>query len=281
MIIGSMPSFQPPPRAYKGVYPFRLATTSFIYPANWCTNAELLGPYVDEIELLFLESRYEGCFPSTGEIDGLLALSKKHALTYNVHLPADISLGDSSAMTRSETVDILCKVVDFAEILTPSTWTLHLPGCTGDGSATKIADWRAWCRDGLEQFIGRSGLSPEALSIETLFYPFEWIGDIIKDLGVSVCIDTGHLMLTGRDPLQLYGTYAEKVSIIHLHGVHGKKDHVSLDQLTSEQAEPIVSLLGRFQGTVSIEVFSADCLTTSLAWLDHQWRRRPLNGRIT
>lgn len=276
-----MPSFEPLPRAYKGIYPFRLATTSFIYPANWCTNAELLGPYVDEIELLFLESRHEGCFPSTGEIDGLLTLSKKHALTYHVHLPADISLCGSSAIARNETVDTLCKVVDFAKILTPSTWTLHLPVCTGDSSATKIAGWRAWCRDGLERFIGRSGLSPETLSVETLFYPFEWIGDIIEDLGVSVCIDTGHLMLTGIDPLRMYGAFEKKVSIVHLHGVHDKKDHISLDWLTSEQAERIVSLLRRFQGTVSIEVFSAHCLNTSLAWLDHQWRRRPLIGRIT
>ena len=42
--------------SYKGQYPFRLGTTSFIYPAGYADNVTLIGPCVDEIELLFFES---------------------------------------------------------------------------------------------------------------------------------------------------------------------------------------------------------------------------------
>ncbi|MDX9785904.1 MAG: cobamide remodeling phosphodiesterase CbiR [Desulfobacterales bacterium] len=270
-----MTSFQPLDRPFKGVYPFRLATTSFIYSADWCTNVRLLGPFVDEVELLFLESRYDGCFPSTREIHWLSSLAEQYTLTYNVHLPTDISLCHTSPSERKKAIEILYHVIDFSAALTPSTWTLHLPFEPDSVSIDSIQDWRACCRDGLERLINRSGVSPKKLSIETLFYPFEWIGDIVKDFHLGVCIDTGHLMLKNADPLAVYAAYDDIVSILHLHGVHEQKDHVSLDKLSTKRSEKILSLLKRYTGTVSIEVFSFNDLRTSLSWLSHHWQQNP------
>jgi len=41
------------PKSYKHAYPFKLGTTSFIYPDGYVPNVKMLGPYMDEIELLF------------------------------------------------------------------------------------------------------------------------------------------------------------------------------------------------------------------------------------
>lgn len=266
-----MTSFQCLDRYFKGAYPFRLATTSFIYPADWCTNVQLLAPYMDEIELLFLDSRYEGCFPSRQEINLLISLAAQHALTFNIHLPTDVSLGHASPLKRKEAVEILSRVIDFSTALTPSTWTLHLPVESVSLSVDGIQNWRDCCRDGLLQLIDRSGVSPETLSIETLFYPFEWIGDIVRDLHLSVCMDTGHLMRTGVDPLAVYAEYCNIVSIIHLHGLAAQKDHVSLNGLSIEQRDRIFSILAHYQGIVSIEVFSLNDLDSSLSWLSTHW----------
>jgi hypothetical protein len=81
------------PKSYKGVYPFKIGTTSFIYPASYTQNVTMLAPYVDEIELLLFESAPDS-LPSIHEIKKLLSLSKEFDLTYNVHLPIDISLSD-------------------------------------------------------------------------------------------------------------------------------------------------------------------------------------------
>ena len=43
-------------KSYKGLYPFRLGTTSFIYPDQYVPNVKSVGPFVDEIELLLFES---------------------------------------------------------------------------------------------------------------------------------------------------------------------------------------------------------------------------------
>ena len=43
-------------KSYKGLFPFKICTTSFIYPDHYIPNVKMLGPFVDEIELLVFES---------------------------------------------------------------------------------------------------------------------------------------------------------------------------------------------------------------------------------
>jgi hypothetical protein len=83
--------YPPLPKSYKGLYPFKLGTTSYIYPDGYTQNVKMLAPYVDEIELLLFESAPDS-LPSNHEIKKLLLLSNEFDLTYNVHLPTDISL---------------------------------------------------------------------------------------------------------------------------------------------------------------------------------------------
>ena len=40
----------------KGIFPFRLGTTSYLLPDDLLTNAEFLGPLVDDAELVLFES---------------------------------------------------------------------------------------------------------------------------------------------------------------------------------------------------------------------------------
>ncbi len=59
------------------MYPFRLATTSYIYKAGWAANVEKLAPCMDEIELVFFESRPDA-LPDIQEIKALRHLAKQH-----------------------------------------------------------------------------------------------------------------------------------------------------------------------------------------------------------
>ena len=80
------------PKSYKGLYQFRLGTTSFIYPDHYLPNVKMLGPYLNEIELLLFESAYDS-LPSKHEIKELSILAEEFDITYDIHLPIDISLG--------------------------------------------------------------------------------------------------------------------------------------------------------------------------------------------
>jgi sugar phosphate isomerase/epimerase len=276
----------------KKRYPFRLAVPSYIYPADWCTNVEMVGPHVDEVELLFLESHADSCYPSAAEIRELSVLAKTYSLSYNIHLPSDISLSDPSGAKRREAVDTLSRVISLTAPLKPSTWTLHLPFDRAEGTPVVVKAWRDRNRDALLKLLRESRIFPRALSIETLFYPFEWIGEIIRALDLSVCLDAGHLMIKGVDLARFYAEYSDIISIMHLHGVrdpslsergeypHAESDsagsrlidHVSLDLLSPDRAKEVLTLLGQFSGIVSVEVFSFHSLSASLDWLSNQFQ---------
>ena len=94
-------------KSYKNHYPFRLGTTSFIYPESYIPNVKMLGPYLDEIELLFMESN---SLPSKDQINELALLAKEYELTYNIHLPTDISIGASDSSIRLHAVETVKRV---------------------------------------------------------------------------------------------------------------------------------------------------------------------------
>ena len=256
-------------KSYKHAYPFKLCTTSYIYPDHIIPNVKMLAPYFDEIELLLYESRFDG-LPTSQEINELALLAEQFDLTYNVHLPIDISLTDSDPIARSKSVNIIKRICDLTYVLTPSTYTLHLPcGETSfDGKSLKI--WQDFAADGIEKFID-TGIQSQAISIETLAYPFEWLEEIIKAFKLSVCIDIGHLLVNGFDVKKVFDKHSSNISIIHLHGIENKQDHISLNKLSLEQMDQIIGILKRYSGVVSLEVFSYENLSTSLTFLEKHW----------
>ena len=90
----SAPIKSHPPPVLKGAFPFRLAATSYIIPADILPNVRFLGPFVDEVELVLFESAYESNLPSEETIRELKSLASGMNLTYNVHLPTDAFVGD-------------------------------------------------------------------------------------------------------------------------------------------------------------------------------------------
>lgn len=114
-------------RVYKGRFPFALACPSFIYPADYLPNVRRLGPYLDEIELLFLEGTCSHNLPEPKLIKELACLATSLELTYNVHLPTDVSLTAKDAVKREQAAATITRVLDLVQPLDPSACVLHLP----------------------------------------------------------------------------------------------------------------------------------------------------------
>lgn len=236
---------------YKNRFPFRLSATSFCFPASWGQNCRYLAPYVDEVELLFFSSRSADDLPTLQEIDELAEIGAMENLRFNIHLPIDIRPGTPDGEMRRHTVHTLKHLVQITTVLNPTTWTLHLPMENG----TKHSQWIANLRHSMEELL-EDGYSSRAFSIETLDYPLEWVGDIIHDLDLSVCIDIGHLIRYGYLSAQSLKLWQERTEIYHIHGAAGDRDHLPLGNLATEAAEILIPLLKQFTETVSIEVFN-------------------------
>lgn len=257
-------------KSYKGFYPFRIGTTSFIYPGLYVPNVRMLGPYVDEIELLLFESGPVASLLSKTVIADLQHLSSELNLTYNVHLPTDIAISNPNPERRERDIGKLLKVIERVEHLAPSTCTLHVPFSAEVSGHASVGEWRDIVYSSLAKIV-KSGVPAERIAIESLDYPFTWVENIIQDLRLSICMDIGHLLLQGNDIQTFFTKYADAVAIIHLHGVQNGKDHLPLDRLPASRLKPVFDILKKFKGIVSLEVFDFEYLQTSLDFLEIYW----------
>ncbi|MFB3887048.1 MAG: cobamide remodeling phosphodiesterase CbiR [Thermodesulfobacteriota bacterium] len=261
-------------KSFKGLFPFKLATTSYIYPDRILPNVARLAPFLDEMELVLFESNDLDNYPDPGEIKDLKDLSLSHGVGYHVHLPIDIYLGEGTGEIRLRGVTTVKKVIERTLCLNPSFYTLHFEWRTSDGRAeTDLEVWRKRLIQSVREIM-KSGIESNRISIETLDYPFEWLEDIVTEFGFSICLDIGHLLISGRD-LRLYlERYLPKTSIVHLHGFADGSDHLGIDRLPQETLEWILSRLRNYRSIVSIEVFSFDDLVRSLILLEEKWGKR-------
>ena len=257
-------------KSYKHAYPFKIGTTSYIYPDHIIPNVKMLGPYVDEIELLLFESNPDS-LPTSQEIKDLLLLAEQYDLSYNIHLPIDVSISDSNASVRRSAADTLKRIIGLTSYLSPSTNTLHISYDEDLRDKESVNRWQELVYKSVDELL-RTGIQSQAISIETLAYPFDWLEEIIKAYGLSACIDIGHLLVNGFDVKKVFDKHSSNTSIIHLHGVENKKDHVSLNRLSLEQIGQIIGILKRYSGVVSLEVFSFENLSASLTFLEKYWK---------
>jgi sugar phosphate isomerase/epimerase len=272
---------QPPPRHFapleticKNRFPFALACPSFVYPAGYVDNVRHLAPFVDEIELLFFESRFADSRPSRTLVRELAELGSAGGITYNVHLPTDIDLGHEEAGIRLHAVNVLKEVIERCAPLNPTTFTLHL---VHDPADPGIERWQDQCVTSLAAVLA-GGIPSRRISVENIGHDFAPATPVIEQLDMSVCMDMGHLMAHGQDVAAFYERWRERITIAHLHGVDGARDHLPLDRLSKVLMVTVLALLQRFAHTVCLEVYSPEALNASLRHLANEWNGLKVEG---
>lgn len=253
----------------RGRFDFRVAATSFLVPADWETNVRAVGHLVDEIELLFFDSRPAGSLPTPAVVTGLAAAAEETGVTYNIHLPSDLSPGHDDPAERDQALSVLKQVIGLTAALHPSAYTLHLPyGCRDRLPAT-VRSWQQRVCGVVSTLLEAVAAStpPQAVTIENLDAPPAWAWDAVSALGVGFCMDIGHLMLHGEDPVDTFNRYGENIRLIHLHGVDGGRDHLPLTVLDAPRRRAVIDILDGFTGTVSVEVFNRKDFWESVGWL--------------
>jgi sugar phosphate isomerase/epimerase len=258
--------------------PFRLATTSFIYPDHILPNVRKIGPFFDEIELLVFESQ-PGVLPSRADVRELDQLAQDLGLSYNIHLPTDISLTDPSGTQRAKAADTLLAVVELFAPLSPTTFTLHLPMDRGTVTREDLFAWDKRAKKGLELLVPRLP-DPGLISLETLWYDPDTLYRLVKDYDLSLCIDAGHHFKYGHDLRATFERFKDNIPLVHLHGVDLSgpvpKGHTRLDRLPHELFRLTTKLLTAYEGTVSLEVFNLENLNHSLAQLSRVFKNIPI-----
>ena len=248
---------------------FLIGTTSFIYPDHILPNVRKIGRFFDEIELLIFESIPDTVLPTDLQIAELAQLSREMDVTYNIHLPTDVSLTHASARARQHAAETIARVIGLCRPLRPSTHTLHLE-MAGYETPEDVIAWHQSAQDGLTRLM-RYLPDPGVVSVETLDYPPDFLLPLLEAYGLQVCLDVGHHFRYGYDLQHSVDMFKNRIAVMHLHGVmvSGQKirDHVGLDRLPLDQLCQTMDVLKTYEGTVSLEVFNRWDLNRSLAVL--------------
>jgi sugar phosphate isomerase/epimerase len=255
----------------KPAVPFKLCTTTYIYPADWVTNARALGRSFDELELLLFESAHPDSLPSPEAIQTLSALSAELDFSWNIHLPIDLRPGHPDRNMRQRAEDVIKQVVDLTAPLMPSTHTLHLPGIVGKPDDETLQRWLGRMQATLGR-IADFGISGRSLTIENITdYALEMALPLIEAFDLEVCLDIGHLLVRGDSLHKAFETFRNRIALLHIHGVEAGRDHLGLDRLSSPVLLDLMAYLRGFTGVVSLEVFSKKNLLSSLECLIKEW----------
>jgi sugar phosphate isomerase/epimerase len=242
----------------RGLFPFRLGTTSYILKDDLVPNAEFLGPLVDDIELVLFESDKISNLPDRGVIESLIRLKEEHRITYTVHLPLDTELGSLDEAVRKRSVEKCLRVMGLTSPLAPFAYVVHFHGeMRGRVPARDITRWL----EALDRSAGgllESGVGPDMLCVETLDYPFEFVEPVVARRGMSVCLDAGHLVFFGF-PLEEYlDRYLARSRIIHLHGHRDGADHKDIGTLEPRVLATLIGhpcLTDSRERVLTLEVF--------------------------
>lgn len=247
--------------------PFRLGTTSYIIPADILPNARYLAGRVRDMELILFEvDDGPNNLPSGEVIDELKQIASQFDLSYTVHLPLDLKLGEDGSEQDQSLVKAQ-RVIDCTRGLNPWAYVLHLDGKSARTS-TDVEWIRLWQDRSVRalEIVSAWAGGAEKLAVENLeTYPLDFIQPVLERIPVSRCVDIGHLWLDGHDPIPYLQAALPRTRVIHMHGI-AERDHCSLAFMPAEKIQGVWDELLRlnYQGVLTLEIFSEEDFMSSL-----------------
>ena len=196
----------------------RIGGTSWVTPGTLADNLRQLAPDLADMEVVLFDTPMASNIPSPAEVAELAALCAELDMTCTIHLPAEMD-GTVGESDRRRAEDPCLSVMDRLSLLAPFGWVVHL---TGSGIIGRPAeDMKTWT-EAVHRSAARlaSALDdPSLLCVETLGYDFRAAEPVIGSLGLSICLDVGHMVLYDLPARELIVRYLPRTKILHLHGV--------------------------------------------------------------
>jgi len=250
-----------------------------VFGENLLENAYLLADMVDHVEIVLFYTPALHNFPSPGEVKALRKLGADEAVTFSVHLPAFLEIASRNRKKREKSVQMVIDLINFMDELNPTYHILHIPVTPPTLTSVpgryltiehrdKFIDWTRRATESLERIQNRIDQKNEIL-VENINYSPVFLESFWNSGLCGLCLDMGHLMLGRESVSGVTRQFMTVIREIHLHGVKGHEEHLSLAVLPETRVSKWVKLLvdATYRGVINLEVFSAECLETSVSML--------------
>ena len=264
-------------KSLKGILPFRIGCTSYVFPHDILYNVRKLAPYVDDIELVLFESDDVCNFPDQSVIQELTDIALENNLTYTVHFPTDRDAGSKNMNERLVFLEQVEKIVGTTRNLHPYSYILHFQGIRSGAEREDITRWKEACYGVCERICALPDSDPEKICVENLFYPPAWHMDLVNEFGFSLCMDLGHFWVENDETWDtFFRDNLPKTRVIHLHGVCNGVDHISLKKNKKEDLINAMDILKcGYPHVVTLELFTIEDILQSLDSVHDIWFGRP------
>ena len=168
---------------------------------------------------------------SPAAVQGLQQAKEELGLSYTVHLPL-WSVEPSTPLTpvRRGSAQAIIDCIQATLPLEPEVFVLHATGALAAefyqmrlpdaGKALILRQFQQNALESLRQILGETGLPPRRLAIETIEFPFELTFEMAQALDLSMCLDTGHVLVGFSGPIELFDaleTLLPRLGEVHLH----------------------------------------------------------------
>ncbi len=198
-------------------------------------HADLVRPLVEKgfnpIELsgdlnLFLPQSY-----SPSAIEKLVELKSETGVTYTLHLPLwSVETSTPQTPVRKGSVQAVIDCIQVTKPLDPEVYVLHATGALAAefyrmkipevAKSLTLRQFQGAAAESLSTIIAETGILSRRLAIETIEFPFEMTLELAQDLDLSMCLDTGHVLVGFSGPIEIFDALEQclpRLAEIHLH----------------------------------------------------------------
>ena len=247
-----------PFRKWKGKFPFRVGTTSYIYPGEILPNVDVLSDVLDEVQLLLFEGDSFSNIPDRATTKELKRLSTEKKVAYTIHLPLDAYPGHEDERIRKNAIDMILRIYDVGLQIECERFVFHYASRNPDGQPLRNHDkWRDQLVRSTTELLA-SGVQAQQFCVENLSYPFSWVEDLVDRFALAKCIDLGHLRVNCHPVRPHLRKHLAGTRVIHLHGLKRGQDHLGLSNRDSKSLCWLFEEMNRvdFKETLILEVFA-------------------------
>lgn len=150
-------------------------------------------------------------------IEKLAELQQETGLRYTVHLPLwsvepaallePVRAGSVASMAQvlkaTLPLDVEAYVVHATGQLAAEFFRMNLPETA---RYVILKQFQARALESLKALVGETGVPPRKLAVETIEFPLELMMELVEGLGLSYCLDTGHLLCGFSGPVDVFDT---------------------------------------------------------------------------
>jgi len=249
-----------------------------VFGEDLSENVRILAGLVDHVEIVLFQTPTLHNIPGSRKIRKLKKIGEQENVTFTVHLPASLEIASADKTKRKKSLQLTKDLLVETSGLDPLHYIVHIPFSAptlvpvpGLYFAKKNPQtcWDEWTKRALESLAALHEKLGESnrLLVENINYSPSFLEPFWKRGLCGLCLDIGHLILGKENVTESLKQYVNAARVIHIHGVRGYEEHLSLSVLPKTQVHGWLECLmdSYFHGILILEMFTPEDLKESTA----------------